>query len=344
MPVSKIDEEALERAAQILRSGRLVAFPTETVYGLGGDARNPEALAKIFSAKGRPRFDPLIVHIAEPGALGEVADLDALDARSRQRLQALAETLWPGALTLVLPKNAAIPDLVSGGLSTVAARLPDHAQARRLIELSGGAIAAPSANPFGRLSPTLAHHVDEALGSKVALILDGGPCRIGVESTVLDVSEARILRPGGVSREAIESVIGPVSAGASLLDEAERASPALPSPGLLASHYAPRRDLAAHSGEAMRALSFSADRAYLFFDGASREAWISGPGDRGAVIETLSETGDDIEAAARLFQALHSLDAPDVAGINGIHAQLAPERGLGLAINDRLRRAARGKA
>jgi len=346
MPTLKISDESMRQAAEAISQGGLVAFPTETVYGLGGDAFNPDALAKIFEAKGRPRFDPLIVHIADLETLEEVADLSMLDTAARNPLFLLTENLWPGPLTLVLPKQKAIPDLATSGMSTVALRLPAHETARRLISLSTGAVAAPSANPFGYLSPTRAEHVAEMLGEKVDLILDGGASQVGVESTVLDLCNGQpvILRPGGTPKEAIEALIGPVAIGPAVNADDLAENSGLPSPGLIKSHYAPRSPLWAHDGESISALSPSREdrAAFLFFDGASRNEWLSVQSlEKGftvaVTIAVLSETGDTLEAAARLFQTLHELDR---LSPKCIHAQLAPEHGLGMAINDRLRRAA----
>jgi L-threonylcarbamoyladenylate synthase len=335
LPVS---DESLAKAAAVLRGGGLAAFPTETVYGLGGDAFNPLALAKIFEVKGRPRFDPLIVHIASMETLATVADLSLLDRGAREKLDLLAAKLWPGPLTLVLPKQAAVPELATSGLPTVAVRFPDHDAARKLIALSRGAVAAPSANPFGGLSPTRAEHVRDQLGEKVDIILDGGPARVGVESTVLDMRGPcpRILRPGGAPREVIEAHIGPVLSGPAA------DGGGLVSPGRLPSHYAPRTPLAVYSREEMIARPDEAAHsvALLFFDGPSRDAALAaraGVGNAG-VIRTLSETGNPREAAARLFETLHELDR--AGGLVRILAELAPEDGLGAAINDRLRRAA----
>jgi len=342
MPVTKTSEAALEAAAGIIRRGGLVAFPTETVYGLGADAFSPAAAAAVFRAKGRPRFDPLIVHIAEPAALIRVADLDALAPDARARLDALAAALWPGPLTLVLPKSAAVPGIVTGGLATVAVRLPAHETARRLVAMSTGAVAAPSANPFGRLSPTTAAHVAEMLGDKVEMILDSGPSRVGVESTVFDVAASIILRPGGITREEIEAVAGPVGvldAGAGCAEAA-----AMPSPGLLTGHYAPITPLSLHGTSELAALPPGDGEAFLFFDGGTFSAWRNrhGPaagGAAGTPTAVLSETGDTVEAAASLFRVLHELDA---LRLKQIHAQTAPDHGLGPAINDRLRRGAAG--
>lgn len=343
MELLDVSAESLARAARVIAAGGMVAFPTETVYGLGGDAFNPAALANIFEAKGRPRFDPLIVHIAAVETLAAVADLSLLGDTARDWLARLSAQCWPGPLTLILPKQRTVPDLATSGLSTVAVRIPAHPAARRLIALSTGAVAAPSANPFGCLSPTRAEHVRDRLGAKVDLILDGGPAAVGVESTVLDLCgpQPRILRPGGTPAEAIEALIGPVLAGPAA-DAASGGAP-LASPGQLKSHYAPRVPLSVHSGEEIAALTGGSGEAFLFFDGPCRGAW-QRHADRAGnaappppLARTLSETGDSLEAAARLFETLHELDRP---GVIRIHAQLAPESGLGAAINDRLRRAA----
>ena len=341
MPLVTISEESIRQAAHIISRGGLAAFPTETVYGLGGDAFNPAALAKIFEAKGRPRFDPLIVHIGEFEALERVADIGLLDRAARKNLATLTECFWPGPLTLVLPKREAVPGLATSGLPTVAVRLPAHDAARRLITLSTGAVAAPSANPFGYLSPTRAEHVLEMLGEKAELILDGGPTTVGLESTVLDISrgQARILRPGGTPKEAIEALIGTTAAVPAAADGFVSGESGIASPGMLQSHYAPRASLVVYDNDSPGAMPNHGGAALLFFDGASRDAWLAAGRSQpqAAAIEVLSETGDMREAAARLFQILHRLDMP---GAGAIHAQLAPEAGLGAAINDRLKRAA----
>jgi len=338
MPLLKASDESIRQAAAVLVQGGLAAFPTETVYGLGGDAFNPLALARIFEVKGRPRFDPLIVHIAAFETLEKAADLSLLDAHARKNLAALTKQLWPGPLTLILPKQKIVPDLATSGLPTVAVRFPAHDAARRLIESSTGAVAAPSANPFGYLSPTRAEHVFEMLGEKVDIILDGGPCQFGLESTVLDISggQPRILRPGAVTKESIEAVIGPVTFGSAAVIENGAIGGAV-SPGLLKSHYAPHIPLLVKDIETLRHEKELDNAAFLFFDGASRDQWLSGqPQQKAAAVAVLSETGDMLEAASRLFETLHELDRLDV---RRIYAQLAPEHGLGAAINDRLRRA-----
>jgi L-threonylcarbamoyladenylate synthase len=336
----------LRRAAEALRAGLLVAFPTETVYGLGADAFNQTALARIFAVKGRPRFDPLILHIAAAETLDLLADLAALAPPLREKAGILCAKLWPGPLTLVLPKRPLVPGLATGGLPTVAIRFPDHPVACDLIRLSTGAVAAPSANRFGRLSPTRAEHVREQLGDAIDFIIDGGRTTVGVESTVLDLSgEAgnpgapplpRLLRPGGVSRETIEALIGELGAP---LPGGETAPL---SPGQLKSHYAPRTPLSLHSPGDMAALRHTQGDLYLFFSEAARDSWLAkqdGPPPPPESAPALSRSGDTLEAAANLFDLLHRLDR---MGASRIHAEEAPPEGLGPAINDRLFRAAGG--
>jgi L-threonylcarbamoyladenylate synthase len=339
MPVFPASDENLRAAAALLASGGLVIFPTETVYGLGGDAFNPSALARIFEVKNRPRFDPLIIHICSPETLEAAADFSLLTGEARRKLEVLSGRLWPGPLTLILPKKRRVPDLATSGLPTAAFRFPDHPVAQKLLRLSGTALAAPSANLFGRLSPTRAEHALEQLGDRVGMILDGGPARVGVESTVLDLTgeRPRILRPGGTPRELIEALIGGVERGPALSDEA---GPGLRAPGQLPGHYAPRTPLALRSREELVSQSPDPAGAYLFFDPSSRDQWLAGPG-RGAGNRTriLSETGDLTEAAANLFELLHEMDG---LGASRIYAEQVREEGLGPAINDRLSRAAGG--
>jgi L-threonylcarbamoyladenylate synthase len=345
----------IRRAAAALRAGLLVVFPTETVYGLGADAFNAAALARIFEVKKRPYFDPLIVHIAELSALPRVADIASLSGEALEKLEKLSAALWPGPLTLVLPKRAEVPDLATGGLNTVALRLPGHPLARELIRLSTGAVAAPSANLFGCLSPTRVEHVLSQLGDLVDYVIDGGRLRIGLESTVLDLSamEPRILRPGGTPRETIEKIIGPVEISAE-----KEAGPL--SPGQLKSHYAPRTPLFLHRPGEMQNFPYSPEAAYIFFKAPAPSHWPparerpdrdypsypSGgkgpPADRAFNIRFLSESGNMAEAAANLFALLHELDR---GNFTAIHAEEVPSGGLGRAINDRLfkaRAAAKG--
>ncbi|MDR0590021.1 MAG: threonylcarbamoyl-AMP synthase [Spirochaetaceae bacterium] len=337
MRILSVSDFDIAQAAEALKRGRLVAFPTETVYGLGADGFNPAALARVFEVKNRPRFDPLIIHIARIEGLKLAADLDLLEEEARQKTGLLCENLWPGPLTLILPKRREIPELATGGLATVAVRLPDHPAAQKLIALSTGAVAAPSANPFGRLSPTRAEHVRDQLGDRVDLILDGGRTRVGVESTVLDMTGPfpRILRPGGVPREKIEALIGPVEFSP------ENNGP-VSAPGQLKSHYAPRTPLALHPPEEMAALAWEAGTGCLFFCGTSRDRWLrNNPGaGLSSEIRALSETGNTTEAAANLFDILHELDR---LGLSRLKAEEAPPLGLGPAINDRLRKAAAPK-
>ncbi|MBL8707645.1 MAG: threonylcarbamoyl-AMP synthase [Rhodospirillaceae bacterium] len=303
-------------AAKALSRGELVAFPTETVYGLGGDAGNDRAVAAIYAAKGRPSFNPLIVHVGSLNAAASYAELspDAL---------ALARRFWPGPLTLVLPRlpGCRLSLLVSAGMESVALRVPAHPVAQALLMLSNRPIAGPSANPSGRISPTTAAHVEEGLGDKVAMILDGGPCRIGLESTVVSLlgEEPQILRPGGIDAETLAAELGrPVGMAPQVGDVAA----GLHGPGRLLSHYAPACPVR------LNATSAAADEALLAFGPNVPPA---------AVVLNLSTTGDLTEAAANLFAMLRALDRPEV---KGIAVMPVPETGLGTAINDRLRRAA----
>ena len=327
------DPAAIEAAAAAILAGEPVAFPTETVYGLGADALDASAVARVFAAKERPAFDPLIVHLADPAEVGRYAvDADADDPR----LTALAEAFWPGPLTIVLRKRPIIRGIVTAGLETVGLRVPDHPVAHALLVAAGVPIAAPSANRFGRVSPTRAEHVVSQLGGRIGIVLDGGPCRVGVESTVVLLASgaALLLRPGGTPAEAIEALIGPLG---SPTDDARSASLA---PGRAASHYAPGPPLTL-VGPTEGAVAVAGERlGLLAADDAGRVA----AGARGgpyAAIEVLSPTGADIEQAANLFDALHRLAD---AGLDRIVAQAVPEIGLGRAIMDRLRRAAAASA
>ncbi len=313
-----VGQSDLDRAATIIRQGGLVAIPTETVYGLAANALDPQAVARIFAAKDRPFFDPLIVHVADTAWWPRVVrEFPPLAAR-------LAKRFWPGPLTLILPKSAAIPDLVTSGLPTVGIRLPDHPLTRELIRLADVPVAAPSANPFGRLSPTTADHVRRQLGDRVDMVLDGGPCRVGVESTILQIqdNQALLLRPGGVSQEEIEAEIGPVSRPGQTSQDKPAA------PGMLDSHYAPRTKLQIVDGT--RIVPPPSSHAGLL-------TLTPVDASQFAAAEVLSRTGDLIEGAANFFQALHRLDQ---LGLDVILATSFPDQGLGRALNDRLRRAA----
>ncbi len=301
----------LARAASLLRSGELVAFPTETVYGLGGDARSDIAVARIFDAKGRPRFNPLIVHVPNLEAACAIAVFDDL-------AMDVATAFWPGPLTLVLPvkPGANLSPLVTADLPTVAIRVPAHPVAQALLNAFGGPLAAPSANPSGRISPTRASHVSDGLAGRIAAILDGGTCAVGVESTILGLTGTpSLLRPGGIPIEALEAMFGhPLPIGG----DAHKPN----APGQLASHYAPNARLR------LNATAPNPDEIHISF----------GPGPF-----TLSASRDLVEAAANLFHALREADR--LAGPNGaIAIAPIPETGLGRAINDRLRRAAAPRA
>ena len=307
---------SIDEAARLIREGELVAFPTETVYGLGGDATNERAVAKIFEAKGRPQFNPLISHVLDAGEARRLVQWS-------ETADKLAARFWPGPLTLVLARatNSPIALLATAGLDTAAIRAPAHPMAQALIRAAGRPIAAPSANRSGAVSPTRAEHVAESLGDRVKLILDGGPCEVGLESTVLDLTTAMptLLRPGGATREAIEEVIGPVA----LSHAVPSGNAAHKSPGQLASHYAPARPVRLH------ATSVTADEGLLAFGPRP-------PAGANQVLN-LSVSGDLTEAAANLFAHLRALDQPANARIA---VMPIPQTGLGLAINDRLRRAA----
>jgi L-threonylcarbamoyladenylate synthase len=309
-------EEILNRAATLLREGRLVAFPTETVYGLGADATNDRATASIFEAKGRPTFNPLIIHLPDAASVVPFVQWNPL-------AQKLADLFWPGPMTLILPraKDSRVSLLVSAGLDTIAARVPDHPIARDLLRRVALPIAAPSANASGKLSPTLAEHVLDSLGDHVDLIIDGGSTKIGVESTVIDLSGAvpTILRHGGITREMLEKAIGQVAEAAPVADP----SKGLKSPGQLSSHYAPQLPV-----------RLNADKA---FDGEAFLCFGPNAPQGGAVRMNLSESGNLAEAAANLFSMLRKLDRPS---LTGIAVMPIPHEGLGAAINDRLERAA----
>src|ERR1700704_265713 len=305
------DEDSIALGRKLLREGRLVGFPTETVYGLGANALDEDAVAAIFAAKERPRFNPLIVHVLGSEEAGNLVQFHPLAT-------ALADAFWPGGLTLVLPRLERCPLalLVSGGLPTAAIRAPAHPIARSLVEAAGVPIAAPSANRAGRISPTSAADAADELQGRVDLILDGGPCPLGIESTVIGFEGGRpiLFRPGAVPREEIESLIGP-------LRDPDKG--AIQAPGMMASHYAPRAQLrlnakVVEAGEAL--LAFGPDPA------------------RGAhAVRNLSAAGDLREAAANLFSMLRQLDK---SGAKTIAVMPIPDRGLGEAINDRLARAA----
>ncbi len=330
------DPAAIARAAEILRAGGLVAFPTETVYGLGADGLNPAAVARLFAAKGRPATDPVILHIA---------DLDALPRLAREVPPAawtLVRRFWPGPLTVVLPKQPVVPDLVTAGLPTVAIRMPAHPVALALIRAAGTPIAAPSANRFGHTSPTTAQHVLEDLADRVDLVLDAGPTPIGVESTVLDLTRPvpTILRPGGLPREALEAAIGPVA-----VFDRSVSGPA-PAPGMLPKHYAPRAEMVVLIGPREWARARLRELAARALQEGHRVGVLISEEDRAAVtdlpvaVATLGSEQDLEGIARRLYPAMRELDAQ---GLDLILARDFGTQGLGLAIRDRLVRAAGGR-
>ena len=318
------DEAAIAAGAAALAAGRLVAFPTETVYGLGADALDPHAVARVFAAKGRPTDHPLICHVASAEGLAPLV------AAVSPAAQVLADAFWPGPLTLVMPRSAAVPDAVTGGRATVAVRVPAHPVALSLLRAFGGPVAAPSANRFGRPSPTTAADVEDELGGDVDVILDGGPCAIGVESTVLDLTTdpPQVLRPGGISAEQVAQVLGaPV--------DSEASGPAR-APGMLESHYAPgarvqvleRADLVARA----RAIAADGVRVAVLAPGP-----VEGLPDATLV---LGPVGNADDYAARLYAAFRRADAE---GAQVILAVPPPAEGIGVAVRDRLQRASAGR-
>lgn len=307
----------IERAAALILSGDIVAVPTETVYGLAADATNDRAVARIFEAKGRPAFNPLIVHVADIAMARRYVDVPPL-------AEELAAAFWPGPLTLVLPKNknCAISLLASAGLDSLAMRAPGNEVAQALIRACGKPLAAPSANRSGSISPTRADHVRDSLGDRVKLILDGGPCAVGIESTIVKVDGARasLLRPGGISRESIERFLG---------RKLGAANGAVEAPGMMQSHYAPQAALR------LNATAPQANEAHLAF----------GVAESSQNALNLSRAGNPVEAAANLFAHLRALDALCAEkGLAGIAVSPIPMSGLGEAINDRLARAAAPRA
>ena len=314
---------AVAAAARSLAAGGLVAFPTETVYGLGADAANPGAIARLYQAKGRPAFNPLIAHVGDLASAQSIARFDATAI-------ALAEAFWPGPLTLVLPKSAdcAVADLATAGLDTIAVRVPAHPIAREILRAFGGPVVAPSANLSGHVSPTTAAHVQSDLAGRIDLIVDGGPVAVGVESTIIGCFDTpMLLRPGGLPRGEIERVLGRILLAPPADADSETGAPL--APGMLASHYAPRTPVR------LDADRVEAGEALLAFGSAS----VAGV-DASTAVMNLSARSNLAEAATHLFGYLRALD---LKGARAIVVMPIPHHGLGEAINDRLRRAAMGR-
>lgn len=315
MNLYQANNESISRAAEIIKSGGLVAFPTETVYGLGADGLNPIAVAKIFEAKKRPTFNPLILHIAKKEWLQKFTTI------SHDKIDKLINVFWPGPLTLVLPKTEIVPDIVTSGNPTVAIRMPNHPVALKLIEVCGTPIAAPSANKFGHLSPTKAQHVAKYLGDKVDMILDGGNCKVGVESTILQFynNEFYLLRHGGLSKEEIENEVGKIKSGKIDINKPT-------APGQLPFHYSPQTPLHFYDEKLLDAskkigmVSFRDQKENFSF----------------TIQKVLSPTGDLREATANLFSFLHDLEKEN---LDLILVDRVDEKGLGRAIMDRLTKA-----
>ncbi len=330
------EPEKIARAAEVIKGGGLVAFPTETVYGLGANALDEKAVARIFAAKERPADDPIIVHIAS------LEDLPRVVSEIPPVALKLAHLFWPGPLTLVLPKTPSVPSLVTAGLPTVGVRMPAHPVALALIRASGCPIAAPSANLFGRPSPTHPSHVLEDLAGRIELVLDAGPTPIGVESTVLDLTRPvpTILRPGGLSREALEGVLGKVELAA------EPVAGPKPSPGLMEKHYAPRASLYLVIGEDGAVRDFLREKALEAAALGVKRGFIIAEEDRQSLsdlpvaIQILGSLKEPETVARRLFASLRILDA---VGVEEIYARDFGRKGLALAVHNRLLRAAGGK-
>ncbi len=329
MKIFPANIENIKKAAGIIKSGGLVAFPTETVYGLGADAFNPVAVARIFEAKKRPFFDPLIVHIAS------ISDIEKIAGTFGGQEQKLAEKFWPGPLTLIVPKKKIIPDIVTAGLSTVAVRMPDHETARELIKEAGCPIAAPSANLFGSISPTKAGHVLAQLGDVIDMILDAGSCKVGIESTIIKIENGMpvLLRPGGLPIEEIERIAGTVIQNNTGADFFNNGRPE--SPGQLQYHYSPGTPLVLiddiQKVDINKIKNNNIKAGFLAFRKVKNDSLFYR-------IEILSEAGDMREAAANFFSCLHNLDAAD---LDIIYAERIPDIGLGKAVMDRLNKAAK---
>lgn len=325
------DPNAIATAAELLRRGEVVGIPTETVYGLAADACNVDAVHRIFDAKGRPQDNPLIVHIADFEQIYDIAAVVPDEAK------ALAEAYWPGPMTLILPKKEIIPMVTSGGLNTVGIRLPSHPIARAIIRAAGFPLAAPSANLSGRPSTTTAQHVMEDLNGKIAAVVDGGPCSVGVESTVVSLcgNVPRLLRPGGISLEQLEAVLGAVAVDRALrekIDDTETVS----APGMKYRHYAPKAPVTVVFGTPEQSAAYifahlGENSGVLCFDDCAER--FAGQ----AVVETFGRSDDEAEQAREVFDALRRFDTTDVTEI---YAQCPPSTGIGLAVSNRIKKAA----
>ena len=346
-PVEEPDEDAIRRGGEIIRAGGLVAFPTETVYGLGGDAFNPDSSRKIYAAKGRPSDNPLIVHIAATDALKEVAK-EIPDSAYK-----LAEAFWPGPLTMILQKQPALPRETTGGLDTVAIRFPDHPVALALIRQAGGFVAAPSANTSGRPSPTVGKYVYEDLEGRIEMLLDAGQVGIGVESTIVDltVDVPTVLRPGYVTMEMLEKVLPEIRLDPALISGNETARPK--APGMKYKHYAPRGEVVVVEGsfekvsecllnEVSRKKQEGIKTGLIITDEMAdrlRPEWEKNRDAAADSVKCMGHEGDEEQAAHTLFQYLREFDEE---GVGYILAQALPETGLGLAVMNRLKKAAGG--
>ncbi len=329
------EELALQEAGEILRQGGLVAFPTETVYGLGGDALNPQSSRKIYAAKGRPSDNPLIIHIASMEALPLIVK------EVNDKVRKVAESFWPGPLTIILPKSDAVPEETTGGLQTVAVRLPSHPVARRLIECAGGYVAAPSANVSGKPSPTLAKYVIEDMDGRIDMIIDGGEVGIGLESTIVDltVEPPQILRPGYITQEMLNEVLGAVDVDKTILDNSSGQAPK--APGMKYRHYAPKGDLTIVTGDAADVVAYINAQA-TEFTAAGKKVGIIASEEvlqqyRAAIVKNIGNRTDETAIARNLYRILREFDEE---GAEIIFSEAFDDGGMGQAIMNRLLKAA----
>ena len=318
MKVLGTNLEDLKFAGKKIKEGKLVAIPTETVYGLGADAFNTEAVAKIFEAKKRPFFDPLIVHIADRDMLDKIAFVEG------EKAEKMIKRFWPGPVTMIFKRKECVPDIITSGLETVAVRMPSNKYALEIIKNSTGAVAAPSANPFGYLSPTTAEHVADQLGTSVDYVVDGGKCMVGVESTIIDMTRdiPMVLRPGGLDPALIREEIGEI-------EIFNRSTVNPTAPGQLPNHYAPRVPL--FIVEDFESVKDIKNKAALLLSSSDTDITFD-------KVEILSESGNLIEAASNLFESLHNLDK---SGVDAIYVKRVADEGIGRAINDRLYKASK---